>query len=244
MVNIMTDALVTVACMCASIVAVACIVAVSHNRLTASMQATWNGKSASVVIAPASPAIPTRAGEGGFGPLTWMPLWKQTGGLLPDGQMDPQADNDCGETCVAMVGATMRGVAIAPGDIRQQLGGVRRIGLTSPEDLMQAVAINHVRSHVERPNSQNGWMLNAACYGQDKPAIVLGYWLNMSCMHWMLLIDKVPARFTFVDPWTGECRQLTLQQWMAAYCSATVVVDDHPLYDVHTWLTPGTGAEA
>ena len=240
----MTDGIVTISCMCGSIVAIALIVAFSHNRLTASFQAAWNGKSASVVISPVASPVLSPGGSGSYGSLAWLPRWKQTGGLLPDGALDPQEDNDCGETCVAMVVAAVRGVVLAPGDIRQQLGGVGRSGLTSPEDLVRALALNHVSSHVEKMDTEHAWILNAGCYAIAKPNIALGYWLNMSCMHWMLLADKLPAQFVFVDPWTGSLRALTLQMWRAQYCQATVVIDDHLMFDMHLVATPGTGPEA
>jgi len=241
--NLAVQLAVTVACMCGTTVAVALIVAYSHRALTATLTAAWNGKSASVIIGSAG-AIPPAVAGGGFGPLVWLPAWKQTGGLLPDGRPDPQEDNDCGETCVAMVIAAMRGVAVEPGDIRQELGGTSRIGLTTPEDLVLALADNHVVAHIERVDARNGWMMLAACYGIAKPAIVLGRWLNMSCLHWMLLVDKSPGQFQFIDPWTAGRHSLTLAQWDGQYAGAIVVVDDRPMYDAHLWPTPGTGPEA
>ena len=240
----LTDAWLTILCAGLTTVAVTAIVAFSHQKMTATLTAAWNGKSASVVIAGATAASGSAAAGGGFGPLVWIPAWKQTGGLLPDGRRDPQEDNDCGETCVAMVVAAVRGVAVEPGAIRQALGGTNRSGLTTPEDLVLALADNHVVAHIERVDRRNGWMLLAACYGVAKPAIVLGYWLNLSCLHWMLLVDKSPGQFMFIDPWTGGRHNLTMAQWDSLYAGAMVVVDDRPMYDSHLMPTPGTGTEA
>jgi len=238
-----TEIAVTIVCAGATTVMVALIIAFSHSRLTATVQAGWNGKTASVVIANEGPAQVATRGAGGFGPLVWMPAWRQTGGLLPDGNLDPQQYNDCGETCCAMVIAAVRGIRVAPGELRQELGGVQRSGLTSPGDLVQVLAANHIQAHVESMDAANAWMLLAACYGTAKPVVVLGYWLNMACMHWMLLVDKAPARFVFLDPWTASRREVTLAEWRGHYTQAVVVVDDHCYYDMSASPTPGTGRE-
>ena len=239
-----SDVWVTIVCAGCTTVMVVAVIAFSHQKLTATLSATWNGKQASVVITSPGTTIAPASGGGAYGPLSWMPHWKQTGGVLPDGQTDPQQYNDCGETCVAMVVAAVRGVAVSPGDIRQQLGGVKRSGLTTASDLVQALHLNHVRAHVETADAANAWMTLAGCYAVAKPAIVLGYWLSMACMHWMLLADKSPGVFVFVDPWTGEEISVALPQWNSRYCQSTVIVDDHLAYDAHNEPTPGTGAEA
>ena len=240
----MTDMLVTVIGLCMTTIAMGLIVSLSHRRLTATITAAIKGMQASVTIAGNGGGTTATRGLGGFGPLVWLPLWCQTGGLLPDGRLDPQQYSDCGETCAAMVIAACRGVSVHPGDIRQQLGGNERSGLTSGSDLVQALAMNNVHSHLVSVDADHGWGELIACYGLAKPAIALGYWLNMSSLHWMLLIDKATGVLTFVDPWTGMRTDRTAIQFKGQFYGSIVVVDDRCLYDVSEWDTPGTGSQA
>ena len=178
------------------------------------------------------------------GPLTWLPLWKQSAGLLPDGSPDPQQYNDCGETCVAMVIAALTGVLMEPGAIRQQLGGSERSGLTTGTDLVTAFALNGVSASTAEHGASVGWDVCVAAYGQAEPAIILGNWLSPDCLHWMLLDDKHPGYLTMIDPWTGTETPVTHARWAAQFAGSIVLVGGRCRRNCRPIPTPGTGASS
>jgi len=240
----MSEIAVTVLAACLTTIAVVMAVAFSHKKLSATIDGQVGQLRGTISIV--SNGLAAKAGGSGpsNGPLVWLPLWKQSGGVLPDGALDPQQWNDCGETCCAMVIAGIRGVCLEPGDIRQQLGGTQRSGLTTGEDLARALMASAVPAHVEYLGASPAWDRLGVCYGLAKPVIALGHWLSSSSLHWILLDDKSPGSFTFIDPWTGLERTVNQAQWNVQYAGTLVLVDDVCHYNQRLTPTPGTGSQS
>lgn len=143
--------------------------------------------------------------------------------VLPDGQLDPEAPNDCGETCVTSLFTTARGLTLAPGCVRQMLGGHNRTGLTDAGALttvLDALAM--------RPSSGSGGdrlvLSNKVADGDW--VITLGHWVSPAVAHWVVLYDYGPMRAWFMDPWTGRVRSKLWSAFMNLYLRSWVAVPD------------------
>ena len=224
-------------------------VALSHNKLSATITAGFNGIQGAVSIASGGGGVLMTSTEGAggaaanVGPLNWLPIWKQSGGVLPDGATDPQQWNDCGETCVAMVVAAIRGVKVEPGYIRQQLGGTARSGLTTANDLRTALLMNNVPATELSNDAAEGWRQLMAHWALACPVIVLGNWLNPGSLHWYLLRGFGAGVMKFCDPWTGTEVGLTQAQFNHLYTGSMVAVAEHCHWVMTGSPTPGTGSE-
>jgi Papain-like cysteine protease AvrRpt2 len=179
-----------------------------------------------------------------YNPLLWLPVWKQLGGVLPDGRPDPEQYNDCGETCVTMVLAAVRGVSLEPGYIRQQLGGTGRSGLTTADDLVQALAINDVESRSNALCCRAAWAALVQAWGNALPVIALGHWLSPTGLHWMLLCGFNGAGFQFIDPWSGSIVTVDWARWSLQSAASQVYVQQHLHFDCRQVEQPGFGAES
>ena len=225
-------------------------VALSHNKLSATIKAGFNGIQGAVSIASGGGGVLMSSNDGagaaasGIGPLNWLPTWKQVSGVLPDGAPDPQQYNDCGETCVAMVVAAVKGVLLEPGYVRQQLGGPNRSGLTTANDLVTALLRSHIPATELSNNAAEGWRQLMAHWGLACPVIVLGNWLNPASLHWYLMRGFGGGTMKFSDPWTGTEVALTQPQFAHLYTGSMVVVAEHCHYVETGTPTPGSGSEA
>jgi Papain-like cysteine protease AvrRpt2 len=174
-----------------------------------------------------------------YNPLSYLPVWKQLGGLLPDGQPDPQQYNDCGETCVAMVVAAVQGIGLEPGYVRQQLGGPQRTGLTTSGDLALALATNRVSSRPDAKCCRAAWDALKVSWGNALPVIVLGHWLNPASLHWMLLYGYDGVNFQFIDPWQGSIAIVDWARWSLQNAASQVFVLQHLHFDCSHESQPG-----
>ena len=107
-----------------------------------------------------------------------------------------------------MVLAALTGVLMEPGMIRQQLGGVGRSGLTTGNDLVQALAINHVTAVAQDYVPEGALEACDTAWEHGYPVIALGHWMSPDYLHWMLLDNKVAQWLVFIDPWTGKEKQI------------------------------------
>jgi hypothetical protein len=225
-------------------------VALSNNKLSATITAGFNGIQGAVSIASGGGGVLMTSTEGAggaaanVGPLNWLPTWRQTGGVLPDGAVDPGQYNDCGETCVAMVIAAVKGVLLEPGYVRQQLGGPNRSGLTNAHDLATALLMSHIPATELSNNAAEGWRQLMAHWALACPVIVLGNWLSPRSLHWYLLSGYGAGVMKFRDPWTGTEVGLTQAQFAKLYNGSMVTVAEHCHYVETGTPTPGTGSEA
>src|SRR5712692_1871161 len=116
-----------------------------------------------------------------------LPVWRQSLIMLPNGVEDAQWFNDCGETCLAMALAAIRGTPVSPASIRANLGGPGRSGITSGNDLVAMARYYHLPAHVENapPAALQAWLTTNAKL--QRPSIVLGTWPTPgNVLHWML----------------------------------------------------------
>lgn len=239
----MNDMIVSVVAACITTAIVVLAVAFSQKKLEATIQGAIGGLSGIVTIRGGGSSLSVGGSSGGTGPLTWLPLWRQTAGVLPDGSPDPQAANDCGETCVAMVLAALTGVLMEPGMIRQQLGGVGRSGLTTGNDLVQALAINHVTAVAQDYVPEGAWEACDTAWEHGYPVIALGHWMSPDYLHWMLLDNKVAQWLVFIDPWTGKEKQIDRPTFLAEFAATLILFGVAPRYNVRGVPTPGAGSQ-
>ena len=246
----MNSTIAALAILAVAIVALALVEAIWHNKLTLDMKTNFNGIQSAVSIASGGGGVLMTSTEGAggaaanVGPLNWLPTWKQTGGVLPDGAVDPAQYNDCGETCVAMVIAAVKGVLLEPGYVRQQLGGPNRSGLTNANDLVTALLMSHIPATELSNNASEGWRQLMAHWALACPVIVLGNWLSPTSLHWYLLSGYGAGVMKFRDPWTGTEVGLTQAQFAKLYNGSMVTIAEHCHYVETGTPTPGTGSEA
>lgn len=172
-------------------------------------------------------------------PPSFLPTWPQAGTILPDGNPDPGQWNDCGETCVCMVVAGVHGVPLDPGGVRQHLQGVGGNGLTTGQDLVNALRYYSVNAHVEYLVPETAWINLAAAVAAGHPVIMLGRWASVGgAMHWQIGVMVHPGRVEYINPY-GPTRSVSLKlDWLEQYAGQLVIVDAHVHYDCRSWGIP------
>ena len=175
-----------------------------------------------------------------FGPLSWLPAWSQTLGRLPDGNPDPQAYSDCGETCCAMIVAAVHGVPVEPGALRQYIGGVQRSGLTNAGDLVAILELCHVAATASADSAAEALVAVRSHWANAQPVIVLGTWLSTPCLHWEIAWSWSATEVGMLDPWTGRRVTMQVTDWLMRYAGEIVAVGAQCHYDMHEARTPGS----
>ena len=175
-----------------------------------------------------------------YGPLSWLPRWQQASGLLPDGNPDPEQYNDCGETCVAAVVASVHGVCLEPGAIRQMLGGPARSGLTTGDDLVVALKRCNTLAVSYADDVSIAWQLVQSAEKQAFPTIVLGEWSPPDALHWVLVTGLSAGGITVANPWDGKIYPISWETFVRLYRGTVVEVQAHCHYDMSSVPTPGT----
>jgi len=165
--------------------------------------------------------------------LAALPAWIQQGVPLPDGQMDPQQYNDCGETCLAMIIAACTGVSLSPGSVRSSIAGTGRSGLTTGDDLVQMSEYYNLAAHVETPDAAGAWAVITAVTAAHRPVVMLGTWPTPGPLHWMLATGISGGRISYINPWGGIRSWIDQPTFTAAYAGQLVVGDTHLLFDMH-----------
>jgi hypothetical protein len=172
-------------------------------------------------------------------PLSALPAWSQRQAILPDGALDPQAYNDCGETCCSMIIAGVHGCPVNPGSIRASLGGPSRSGLTTCLDLIQALANYNVASSCESERASLAWQSMKTLLAMDRPAIMLGTWPTPGgALHWMVATAIVGAEIHYINPWGGVRSTLSQQAFNLLYAGSVVAVAGHIHYDMSSHPMP------
>lgn len=174
---------------------------------------------------------------GGFSRRPWLtadalPSWSQQNTVLPDGAFDPGRFNDCGETCVAMVVAACRGVAVSPGAVRAAIGGPGAAALTDAVDLVSMLRFYNVSADALYVGSAGLEAHLRALAVQGLGSIVLGLWpVPGGALHWMLTRGAASV-WSYVNPWTGERSWWDWPNTRGAYRGQVVVIHDHYLWDM------------
>lgn len=175
------------------------------------------------------------------GPLAWLPCWSQLSGVLPDGNPDPQRYNDCGETCVAGVIASVRGMIISPGDVRQYLHGTTGTGLTTPLDLVNALRHYTVMAQQLSTRTSTAWATLKSYWAMALPVIILGTWNPPSgFLHWVTLSSYAPQSIEVINPWDGARHDISADDFTQQYAGWLVLLQNHLHFDMSGEPTPGT----
>lgn len=212
----------------------------SHLAVAARLQSVLEaiGRVGAVVQAPVAGAVATaKSAGGGVSVVPWLdlsalPAWSQKTAYLPDGTLDPQAYNDCGETAVSMIVASVHGVAVGPGSVRANNGGVQRGGLTTADDLVRMLGYYNVAAHVASPQKEDLPKVLGALALACQPAIVLGTWPTPgAAAHWMISVSNGP-KWGYINPWGGVRSWWDWASTETNYLGSVVIVDGHLHYDM------------
>ena len=175
-----------------------------------------------------------------YGPLSWLPRWNQKAGTLPDGKPDPERYNDCGEECCAMVVASVHGVCLEAGMVRQMLGGPERSGLTNGSDMVAALKRCNVLAIAHDNDVSIAWQTVQAGLKSAYPAMVLGQWQPPDALHWVLVSGVYLGGVSITNPWDGVVYPISWETFVKLYRGAVVEVQAHCHYDMSSVQTPGT----
>lgn len=141
-----------------------------------------------------------------------IPIYNQLNDPLPDGQPDPQAQNDCGEECVSMLLPPIRaGMYMSAGAIRQELRGGNPNGsaLTTAGDLVRALhLLGNIPAHERAVDFSTFQIESQHALENNMPIIALGYWEVPTIKHWMIAVAVTTNGLMFNDPWNGIQRAL------------------------------------
>lgn len=159
-----------------------------------------------------------------------VPVYNQLNDPLPDGQQDPQAANDCGSECVAMIGDAF-GYGGAPGfpagDIRVIIrrGDLTGPALTNGDDLVYGLsACFQIPSHVRAVNAHIAQLEVQRAVDAGMPPIVLGRW-DGTALHWVVGVGRDATGLTVNDPWGGTQRVIAWADFQKLYAGQYVHVD-------------------
>lgn len=139
-------------------------------------------------------------------------LISQLRALDPGGAPDPAASTDCGESCVASVFRTRRGVLLSPGCVRQMLSKPTYAGNTTPDDVRTAG--DALQLQPLRHDDLSPVRVKAALDNKHW-LVALGYWQGPNELHWVLAYDYGAGVVWFMDPWTGRYRELQWATWQS-----------------------------
>jgi hypothetical protein len=156
------------------------------------------------------------------------PLWNQLGDPDPSGVLPVQRWNDCGEECCAELIARQHGVQVEADYLRFLLGGPRRLGQTTAEDLVKILALNNVAAEVQTPPAPALPVALQAATSKGMAVIVLGRWVAPGILHWVLCTRSDPAGMSANDPWGGVRRSWAWSDAERAYAGELVVVTRSP----------------
>lgn len=136
------------------------------------------------------------------------PIRGQRTVLLPDGNIDPDAITDCGESVLSSVIDALRGMNLSPGCIRQSLGLPFGTGATTTEDLHRF--LGWIATHV-KTTSLSGDAFAAELRRlrhHGRYCIALGQWVQSGTGHWYLFYEAAGLRYLAMDPWTATYRNV------------------------------------
>jgi hypothetical protein len=120
--------------------------------------------------------------------------------VLPDGNVDPAGQTDCGEACVCSLVASRRGYMFSPGAIRQALGLPSVNGRTTTDELVGII---------------RGFGLTAGAFAEQASVtrdtftrwIAKGYYVvflssmyGTDALHWLVAYDFSSQGVTVMDP--------------------------------------------
>lgn len=137
------------------------------------------------------------------------PVVGQLVSRLPDGNIDPDAATDCGESCVASISQALHGMEIGPGCVRQALGLTKGVGTTYPSDLERY--LSWITSDTWATTLE-GDALNEALHHLrhfGRYAVLLGDWVGRGVGHWVLAYEWDKGSILVMDPWSARLLHFT-----------------------------------
>lgn len=159
-------------------------------------------------------------------PLLKAPTWGQRADPLPDGRADPQAAVDCGEECVAMAIAELRGINLSAGCLRESLDGPNRSGVTTATDLSRLLRAFRVPSTAyELTRDQVPDYLVKANTNRHF-SIPLGAWVDSRFLHWVLVVGFNAHGAIYNDPWFGNRVSQSWEFMMERYHGPLLVLEE------------------
>lgn len=164
--------------------------------------------------------------------LSALPAWSQLSAILPDGSYDPQAADDCGETCVACIVAAVHGVPVSPGSVRSNLANPGRSGLTDGAALVSALAYYAVLAEAESTPAVDLEAVITHWSNQGHPTIVLGEWPDPGgSLHWLLTTGS-NSLWHVMNPWGGKRQVLNWADATRLYRGTVVIALAYTHYDM------------
>lgn len=121
--------------------------------------------------------------------------------LLPDGTIDPAAETDCGEACLASVLEAASGFALSPGCIRQALGIGEVNGRTVANQVAAFLIGMGVEAFQRHDDAALAWNNLGELRHHGKYQVLLGYWLEFPALHWVLAYERTSNAVRVMDPW-------------------------------------------
>lgn len=146
------------------------------------------------------------------------PIVSQNLAKLPDGNVDPAAANDCGESDLCSVLDAIRGLYISPGCIRQSVASSS--GLTTGDNLAWFLGRVNLKGQVIEPVYDEFGLLRH----HGRYLIALGAWIDPRFEHWMVAYQGDPGGVHFMDPWTGSYTYRDAAQFANQYAGQAVAV--------------------
>lgn len=140
--------------------------------------------------------------------LEGFPTWCQLRDPLPSGVSDPFATQDCGEECCSIVQYALTGTYTTEEQVRHAMPGHEMSALTSGFDLvtyLKSVGVGSELSQLPQDGLQAEVKLGIRL---GRCAILLGYWVSVSALHWVIAIGFGNDHMLYIDPWYGEMRAM------------------------------------
>jgi len=123
---------------------------------------------------------------------------------LPDGNLDPARATDCGESCFASALAAIAGVWLSPGCIRGALG------LPSGDGSSNAGELSDLWQRLGG-SAYETTLTGDALWGElwrlrhhGRYALLLGDWITVGVLHWVLAYQRGASTLELMDPASGE----------------------------------------
>lgn|SRR5581483_965944 len=168
-----------------------------------------------------------------------LPQWSQNTQVDPEGGNPSQHWNECGETCCAMVIAGVWGVPVEPGALVESIGGPGNQGLTTGDDLVAILKLNHVAAESLAIGPDLGLAAMKGALADDRPVIILGTWPTPGgVLHWLLATSVDAKTVRYINPWTGQESWIPLDGFLHWFANSLVIVHSHLHFNMRGVPTP------
>lgn len=151
--------------------------------------------------------------------LDGYPWWSQNTDPDPrTGKPDIYAATDCGEETVSIWIAGRKKEYTDAADLRRALKGERSDGRTSGDDLAYLLGLHNLPATAVRAGIPDLHSSLRHEIDQGLPVAVLGNWILITELHWLLMVGYGNNALISMEPWRGA---LTAYRWDTVYSRAT-----------------------